>query len=139
MIVAVCIDEKNGMTFFGKRLSRDKELIKNYMELCNGKTKISPFSMLLFEEYDVTVDAELLDNAEEGEYCFIENKNLSFYEDKIEKLIVYKWNRHYPSDKKFVMPDGFNLIESTDFAGYSHDNITREIYIKEEYSDEQQE
>lgn len=137
MIIAVCIDDENGMTFFGKRQSRDRELIKNYMELCGGKTRISPFSMILFENVNVTIDCDLLDNAERGEYCFIENKDILPYSDRIEKFIVYKWNRCYPCDRRFVMPEGFRLSDSSDFKGYSHDNITREIYLRKEKSDEQ--
>ncbi len=137
MIVAVCVDEKNGMTFCGKRLSRDKKLIKNYMILCGGKTRISPFSMILFEGRDVIIDSGLLENAGDGEYCFIENKDIIPFADKIEKLIIYKWNRRYPSDRKFVMPKGFRFCGESDFEGSSHENISREIYVREEKLNEQ--
>lgn len=132
VIIAICIDDKSGLSFFGKRLSRDKEQINDLMNLCDGKIRIASYSQILFEGYDVFVDDNLLDNACDGEYCFIENKSIGSYEDQIEKLIVYKWNRHYPSDKKFVIPEGFSLVESFDFQGNSHENITREIYIKKE-------
>lgn len=131
MIIAVCIDEKNSISFFGKRLSRDKNQINDLMNLCVGKIRIASYSSILFDEYDVIIDDNLLENASSGEYCFIENKSIEQYEEKIEKIIVYNWNRHYPSDKKFGIPEGFSLVESFDFEGFSHEKITREIYAKE--------
>lgn len=138
MIVALCIDDKNGMTFFGKRQSRDRYLIKDFMSLCEGTAIIAPYSAALFEEYDVVIDNNLLLNASEGEYCFVENKNILPYSGRIEKLIIYKWNRRYPSDRKFIMPAGFELEESYDFEGFSHENITREIYLRRENADEKE-
>lgn len=130
MIAALCIDDKNGMSFFGKRQSRDKLLIKDFMSLCGGKARIAPYSALIFNGYDVISDINFLDNAGKGEYVFVENRNLEPYYEKIEKLIIYKWNRHYPSDRKFRMPEGFILSESVDFEGSSHEKITREIYVR---------
>lgn len=136
MITALCVDDKNGLTFFGKRISRDRAVIADFMSLSGGNVSAAPFSALLFESYDIVIDDNLLDNSENGCFCFIENKNIVPYSEKIEKIILYKWNRHYPSDKKFVMPDGFMLSESIDFEGYSHECITREIYVREVTADE---
>ena len=48
-----------------------------------------------------------------------------------ETIVLYRWNRAYPADVKFTMPQGFALKESRDFAGSSHEKITREEYIRE--------
>lgn len=130
MIVAICIDENDGISFFGKRLSRDREVIKDFMSLSRGKVFIAPYSRILFSEYDVICDSEFLDKAGKGDYCFVENRNIDEYSEKIEKIVIYNWNRPYPSDKKFKMPDGFVHTDSTDFEGYSHENISREIYSR---------
>ena len=65
--------------------------------------------------------------------CFFELEHITEYADRLEQIILYRWNRKYPSDKKFPFsPEskGFKLISSVDFAGNSHDNITEEIWTK---------
>ena len=72
-----------------------------------------------------------LDKARPGDFCFIENVAPSAYEDKIEKIILYRWNRNYPGDLYFDIPleeHGWKLIETDDFAGRSHEKITKEVY-----------
>ncbi len=51
--------------------------------------------------------------------------------DRLDRLIVYRWNRHYPSDVRFP-PElaDFTLQSSTEFRGSSHDLITREEYTR---------
>ncbi len=139
MIAVLCIDDKNGMTLFGRRLSRDRNVIDDFMALSKGNASIAPFSSSLFDKYNIKIDEYFLENAEKGSYCFVENISIMPYLEKTEKIVLYKWNRQYLSDKKFVMPDGFVLHESVDFKGYSHERITREIYVKEELSDEKAE
>ena len=134
MVTAVCIDDRNGMTLFGKRQSRDREIVRDFVRLCRkkgGRVLIAPFSSVLFTRYKVITDDNLLENAGKKDFCFIENKDILPYAEKIEKLVVYKWNRDYPSDVQFTMPEGFVLSQSVDFEGYSHEKITRLIYVKE--------
>ena len=49
---------------------------------------------------------------------------------KAERIVLYRWNRAYPADVKFTMPKGFTLKESREFAGSSHEKITREEYTR---------
>lgn len=134
MTIAVCIDDKNGMMFNKRRQSRDSELIRNFIGFCEDKKiLISSFSEKLFADYSerVTVDDSFLENAEEGDVCFVENADVTPFSDRIERVIIYRWNRHYPSDFRFEFDiSGFTLAESTEFAGTSHENITREVYVK---------
>ena len=50
--------------------------------------------------------------------------------EKIEGVIIYRWNRKYPSD--FNFPIGFlenmRLVSTENFVGNSHPEITEEIY-----------
>lgn len=131
MIVAVCIDDNNGMMFNSRRQSRDRELIKDFITSAKeNNVLIKPFSKILFEEYNVKTSENPLDAAEENDFCFIEDENLTPYNNKIKKLIIYKWNRVYPFDFSFEMPEGFHLEESTEFKGSSHEKITKEVYVK---------
>lgn len=128
-----CIDDRNGLTFFGKRQSRDSELIKRVISLANGKKVwINSFSKKLFEGYDVCCDENFLAMAGEGEYCFIENVDADL--SKAEGVVLYRWNRHYPSDRKLnvdFLQLKFSLQSVEEFVGKSHEKITQEIYGKE--------
>ena len=128
MKLIVCLDDKNGMMFNKRRQSRDRVIIKNVLELCKGeKLYTNEYSSKLFPENSV----EVFDSIENvgNEYCFAENFTVN--EENIEEIIVYKWNRLYPADTYFNIDlAGWNLTETVDFEGSSHEKITREIYVR---------
>lgn len=127
--IAVCIDENGGMLFNSRRQSRDRELISDFLKTANkNKVLIKPFSKILFEEKNVYIDENCLEIAEENDYCFIEDESIIPYSHKINRIIIYKWNRNYPNDFCFEMPRGFVLETSYNFKGSSHQIITKEIY-----------
>ncbi len=132
MKVIVCVDDKDGMMFANRRQSRDRELIKDVLAMCEkSKLWITPYSLSLFEgkEDKVVVDEQMLDKAENEDYCFVETKELANYEDNIQQLIVYHWNRVYPSDQYCdIEYQLWNLIETEEIEGYSHEKITKEVY-----------
>lgn len=134
MIVILCLDDKNGMMFNNRRQSKDKFVIQDILKLVDGKKLfISSYSESLFQglESKLIIDDNFLNNAAEEDYCFVENNNLKDFSEKIEKIIVYKWNRIYPSDLKLeITIQDWNLIDSFEFVGNSHDKITREVYVK---------
>lgn len=134
MIVIVCIDDNLGMMFNNRRQSRDINLIQKVIEIAKGsRIWVNKFSYPLFETVNATVivDEAFLSTTPNGEFCFVEDKELKSYETRIEKLIVFRWNRHYPADKKLDIDlSTWNLKESADFAGNSHKNITMEVYEK---------
>ena len=128
MKLIVCLDDKNGMMFNKRRQSRDRVLIENVLELCKGKKLYTDeYSSKLFPEKSVEVIEEF-SKIEDG-YCFAENFTVN--EEDIEKIIVYKWNRLYPADTYFNIDlAGWNLTETVDFEGSSHEKITRKIYVR---------
>ena len=133
MIAIVCIDDNYGMIFNNRRQSRDSILIQNVLEITKDtKLWISSYSSSLFPyEDNIIIDDEFLLKATVGEYCFVEKENLEPFEDKIEKIVVYKWNCTYPYDKVFDIDlDKWNLLNSSDFSGKSHEKITMEVYSK---------
>lgn len=132
MNVAVCIDDNGGMLFNSRRQSRDRILIEDFLRTAeNSKVFIRSFSEKLFTEMNVSVNDNCLLDAEENDFCFIEDEDILPYSAKIRKLIIYKWNRVYPADFYFEMPEGFTLAEVSEFQGSSHEKITREIYVNE--------
>lgn len=137
MIVIVCVDDDMGMMFNKRRQSQDRILRERIMTITAGKTLwLNCYSEKQFEQDylpRINVTDQFLDEAVNGDYCFVENNDILPYEGSIEKLIVFKWNRKYPSDFKFSVPlaeNGWKLISATDFAGSSHEKITEEVYVR---------
>jgi hypothetical protein len=134
MTVIICIDDRGGMLFMKRRLSKDRLLIEDVSKMAeNAVLYISDFSESLFADSDISTLCvpNPLESAGEEDFAFIENLTLSESIEKIDRLVIYKWNRRYPFDFALdIVPEkqGFRLIESYDFKGYSHDNITKEIY-----------
>lgn len=133
--VAVCIDERGGMLFGGKRQSRDRLLIEELINSTNGKIITNDFSSSLFHDYEdkVEIERKPYKKCKKGDVCFIENIPLSDFCEDIEELIIYNWNRRYPCDVKLeINPEqlGLSLVLSKEFTGSSHDKITKEIYRK---------
>lgn len=131
MKVIICLDDNSGMLFNNRRQSRDKEVIKDIINnLEGGKLYISPFSEKLFGDYgeNVIVDEDFFTKAGENDFCFVENKSLKDVSG-VNEIIVYKWNRVYPSDFKCDVDFSlYTLVESVDFKGFSHEKITKETY-----------
>ena len=135
MIVITCVDDDMGMLFNSRRQSKDSVLRKRILEKTSGQRLwMNHYSAKQFEDDDapqINVEEDFLLETTSGDYCFVETQPLQPYEKWIEKLILYRWNRKYPSDLKFDLDlRGWKLTESTDFIGSSHDRITEEVYIK---------
>ena len=140
MTVIVCIDERGGMLFMKRRVSKDRELINDVIKTVgDGTLYISDFSEQLFADSDISVMSvpDPLECAKKEDFVFVENFELKPASERIEKLMVYNWNRKYPFDFSIdisPLQEGFKLLESYDFKGYSHDKITKEIYVNEKNS-----
>ena len=136
MRVSLCVDELGGMLFNRRRVSRDREVIADICRDAENCTLyVSEYSAPLFEDAQIkpTVSSDFLSIAEENDLCFVESEALAPYLSGITVLTVYKWNRRYPSDVKLdIDPErsGFKLFSVSEFAGYSHDKITKEVYVK---------
>lgn len=134
MIAAVCIDDRNGMLFNKRRLSRDRAQQEDLLHLCGGKKLwIHSFSAKLFEAFgdQIIVDDDFLQKAGTGDICFVESQPLGIWKERLEGVILYRWNREYPSDTKLDLDlTDFQQQEQSMFSGTSHETLTREIYIK---------
>lgn len=131
MTVAFCLDENNGMMFNGRRQSRDRVLISDFIDRAgNGRIWISPYSEILFEGRPVTIDRDFMSKAAHDDFCFAEDVDPAEYSDRTDRLIIYRWNRNYPFDTVFDtdMLKSFRLESRTDFVGSSHERITAETY-----------
>ena len=134
MKIIVCLDDYGGMLFNFRRQSRDRVLINDLIsDLGEKKLYISEFSEILFEphkgKYEIVDDFSKV--CDEDCVCFIENVDVKSYLDKISAVTVYYWNRVYPRDLVFdidLEKEGFSLMSSYEFEGYSHENIRKEVF-----------
>lgn len=135
MVVIACIDERQGMLFNNRRQSKDAILIKHIVEIVGeNKLWINSFSDNIFEEYigkNVVMDDEFSPKIGENDFCFIENILPSSLKDKVDKIILYNWNRLYPADKFWDLSlDEWHLQSEQDLIGSSHEKITERIYVR---------
>ena len=134
MKTIVCIDDKFGVSFDGKRQSRDRVLIEDLMDFIGcSRLIISPFSATLFDGLAVEINDAPFDVAQADDFVFCEAGGLLAHLERINEVIIYKWNRTYPRDVLLdLLPweHGFKLIDRFDFVGSSHKKITREVYRK---------
>ena len=93
-----------------------------------------PYSAGLFDPGAVTVvDAPGAVSADG--ILFLENADPAAYIPHAEELLLYRWNRLYPADLTLngtPVQWGYRLQDATDFAGTSHEKITKEWYVKKE-------
>ncbi|MBO5882899.1 MAG: ribonuclease Z [Clostridia bacterium] len=135
MKLIVCLDERGGMEFNKRRQSRDSRLIEDMLMLTEPSVLyISEYSKLLFpdnERVTVTDDTTFFMKESAEDYYFMEKKLPDLKSYPISELIIYHWNRHYPSDVWFDLDLSlFELCEIKDFEGSSHEKITREVFKK---------
>ncbi len=133
MNIILCIDKNSGMSFMGKRQSQDRVLREKILETSKGsRLLINSYSAKQFENLEnIVVDEDFLNNANQGDFCFVEDKAVST--ENVESFYVFNWNRKYPADLFFTVDlkaEGFKKIKKEEFQGNSHDKITLEIYSR---------
>lgn len=131
MHLILCIDERDGLSFCGRRLSRDSRLIDHMLTLTEGHTLwVHPYSEKLFPQGTVTVDEQFQAKAGQGDYCFVETVPLEILSENWESVTLYCWNRAYPATVKFdrKILTAFRLSHKEEFSGNSHEILTMERY-----------
>jgi hypothetical protein len=127
MTLYICLDDRNGLKFNKRRQSRDAALLEDIRNQLTGNLHIEPFSEKMIQEAEIPYVLP----PETAEDYFVEDVPSEELLDRTERLIIYRWNRHYPADIRWN-PDlsvlGFSLREITEFPGTSHEKITREVY-----------
>ena len=101
MIIILCLDNNNGMMFNDRRQSQDRGLREYIAEMTKGeKVYMNAYTEKLYEEInDPVVCEDLLHKAGKGETCIVENLPLKPVIDQIEEIVIFRWNKVYPSDQ----------------------------------------
>ena len=76
----------------------------------------------------ITVAEDFLSRAGPGELCFAEGLVLTPWLGRMESLTIYRWDRVYPADTFWELPP-WRLAGRTEFPGYSHQRIMKEVYV----------
>lgn len=133
MTIIICADDRNGLLFNSRRLSRDSAVCDSILEICQGNPLwMNAYSASIFPRNvsNIRVSENFLEEMREGEFCFIENTDISAISVRAKNVVIYRWNRSYPAD--VGLPEnllyGRKRLSSVDFAGNSHLCITREVY-----------
>ena len=141
MKLIVCIDEKKGMMFNHRRQSQDRVLRDDIRKECQGSIlRMNAYLAGLFEkdaDVETTVQIfsseDFLAQASEDDCCFVEDQDVSLWLEQADTVILYQWNRHYPADLYFtaeLSEDTWQMERQEDFAGSSHEKITKTVYAK---------
>lgn len=135
MILCVCLDDRGGMRFNRRRQSRDRAVCERILALvreCGGTLYVCAESRMLFADEAAVLpepcDFSLLC---ENDFFFAEDPSVLPPRGAVGRLIVYRWNRTYPFDRRFPTENFLpTLLEKTDFVGHSHEKITEEVYTR---------
>ena len=139
MKIIVCVDNEYGMMFNNRRQSRDREVIHDIIHNIEGVLWIGEYSKELFVDFlddadksvEIRVDNDMLNKAKDEDWCFVEDISLTGHEDYVSEVIMYNWNKLYPADRYMnIDMDKFNMIDSKEIKGFSHDIILRNVYVK---------
>ena len=135
MILISCVDNSMGLRFNGRRCSRDREVCRDVLARAGRALWLRPESAALFRDFPEAQlhPVESLGDVPEGAACFWETPA---GDAEAEEILLYLWNRDYPSDEKFQFPTGaWTCAEETEFPGFSHPVITLRRYEKGESAD----
>ncbi len=126
MRIILALDDSNGMLFNHRRQSSDIAVRCRIKELIQeGILYLNAYSAGQFKDTDIrlSIDEDFLYKTGKGEYCFVENEKLSDMKEDIEKFVIFRWNRRYPSDHVLdVLPEecGMICVCIEEFRGHPH-------------------
>ena len=131
MQVIITVENRNGMLFNHRRVSRDQKVSERILAYCKEKKLwMNAYSAKLFESNpQICVSETFLE--QKDAICFVEDQDVTPYLPEIDTIILFHWNRDYPADLFFTVDlSEWNRIHQEEFAGKSHEKITMEVYKK---------
>lgn len=133
MILVACVEDRFGMLFHDRRVSSDHVVSERIKDLAaDTRLWVDPYTAKLFDGKGVCISNAPAQDAQIGEVFFAERSDFSKLAEKIERIVLYKWNRKYPYDRQFPLEllQEFHLLAREDFPGNSHETVTQEVYVR---------
>ena len=134
MKLIIAVDDRGGMLFNKRRVSRDKLMVSDLAKyIGDGTVFMEPYSEELFSEENLNIilSENPMEFADDDDFIFVERWSPRSFAEAANELIIYKWNRRYPFDLTMDFSPtelGFCLDSVFEFQGNAHDKITREVY-----------
>ena len=130
MILMACVDGRNGMAFNCRRQSRDRAVRADLLaEAGEARLWVSGGTARQFpaeEQSRLCVDESFLEKAGPGEPCFVEDRSVAPFAGRNS---VGAWSRRQGSQQCDLSLEGWTLVRREEFPGFSHEIITKEVYI----------
>lgn len=130
MTIYVCLDQRGGMRFNNRRQSRDAAVLADILSSLPDVLTIDPCSEKLIQAAGIpyTLASGVFS---EDTHFFLEEGIASEIVPQASRVVIYRWNRHYPADVRFDGDlSGFTLQSTEEFPGKSHETITKEVYVR---------
>ena len=92
MIIVAAVDDNYGLMFNKRRQSQDALLRDHLVKMSCGSRlwmnlyTLNQFSKIEAEDFSLSIAEDFLEQAREGDLCFVENCSVLPYEEKIEKI-----------------------------------------------------
>ena len=131
LTVYVCLDDRNGMSFNGRRQSRDSRIFEDIRRELRGDLYIDPCSASLCRRAQIPHKIWEGPLPEEGQF-FLELRQPR-EALAAERIVIYRWGRHYPADRCWDLDpeaEGYCLTERSVFPGSSHEEIQKEVFSR---------
>jgi len=131
MTVYVCLDDRGGMSFNGRRQSRDSKVFEDIRQELTGELLIDPFSEKLICRAELPYRLIEGPLPQEGDF-FLEMRPAQEVLTA-DRIVIYRWGRHYPADRRWELDleeYGFSLTEQTAFPGTSHELIGKDVFCR---------
>lgn len=142
MKLIICADERWGMAFNKRRLSRDTVQREHMLTLtADSELWMSPYSAKLFTgtakapvplPENIRTADEYMFLAGTDDFVFAEREDISAWLPRIDSLYVYHWGRLYPSDLRVSeqFRAHFVPVRTERLVGSSHEEMIFEEYRK---------
>lgn len=129
MTLVACVDDNFGLQFNHRRQSQDRILREKLLCMVETQLYMTPYSGKMFgQQKKIVVSEDYLSIAGADSWVFTEDDAYLAYADRIDRIILFRWNRVYPKDMCFTFPGEWQLALQQDFPGSSHEKITMEMY-----------
>lgn len=103
MTLILCVDDRGGLSFNGRRQSQDRRVREDLLTMAaGGALWMDDYSRRQFTEPEaaaIRVDRDPAARAAEGDgLCLLELQDPEAALERADRLVLYRWGRHYPAD-----------------------------------------
>lgn len=113
MKIIVCVGDNNAMLFHNRRISRDRAVIEDILRMVSQEVKkdgrariwMNEYSSELFRTYsgDISVSERFWKKLAKRSIVLWKMCRSRKSKDKIQTVVLYRWNRKYPADIRFAI------------------------------------